>query len=230
MKLTFPLLILLTSLAQAATLKVGVVDSGLNLEDSRFKSHLCRTGHRDFTGEGISDTQGHGTAMVGLITRFATDGDYCLVIYKYYSDKVPGYMNVDHEVEALRQAAKDGIKIVNLSGGGPVFNEKEYLVIRDNPEITFVVAAGNEGQNLDVPGNEYYPAMYYQKNEVVVENIDESGHRTESSNYGSKITVSEVGVNVYTTLIHGYGYITGTSASTAVHTGKLIRTILNGTN
>ena len=91
MKCLIPILALfLASQVQAQTLRIGIVDSGLNLSDTRLNGHLCSSGTIDFTGEGIADTDGHGTAMVGLIeSNNAREGDYCLVIYKYYSRSAP---------------------------------------------------------------------------------------------------------------------------------------------
>ena len=226
MKLMIPLL-LLTSLAQAATLKVAVVDSGLDVTDPRFSKHLCPTGNKDFTGEGLTDINGHGTAMTGLIEKYAKDGDYCLVIYKYYSEAVPTSVNLAREVEALEYAGNNGVEIVNLSSDGPGFNEKEYLAIKTNPDVTFVVAAGNDGLNMDLPGDQTYPACYSLKNEKVIGNVDENGKRVSSSNYGKAVTAVEMGDHVIAPAIHGYGVITGTSVSTAIYTGKLIRDILN---
>lgn len=228
MKRFVPILaLLMTSTAIAQTLRVAVIDSGLNIEDTRLKDHLCSTGHKDFTGFGLKDTNGHGTAMVGLIEKYAGTGDYCLLIYKYYSSTSPGSVNLKNEVDALQEVYRENVKIVNLSGGGPEFNEKEYLAIRTNPETTFVVAAGNEGKDLDIPGNEFFPASYYQPNELVIGNVDQNNQRVSSSNYGKKVTAVEIGENVRTTSINGYAAVTGTSASTAIFTGKLIRKILD---
>lgn len=227
MKLTVPLLILLSTLAQAKTLRIGVVDSGLDLNDTRLNRHLCKTGHKDFTGEGLADTDGHGTAMVGLIEQNAKEGDYCLLIYKYYSPTAPMTSNLDHEIEALEYAGNQGIEIVNLSSSGTGFNEKEYLAIKTNPDLTFVVAAGNDGLNLDIPGDQIYPACYGLKNELVVGNVDKNHDRVPSSNYGKVVNMVEMGDHVVVPTVHSYGLVTGTSASTAIVTGKLIRQLLD---
>ena len=228
MKCLIPILALfLASQVQAQMLRIGVVDSGLNLSDSRLNKHLCPSGHIDFTGEGIADTDGHGTAMVGLIESNARDGDYCLVIYKYYSRSAPATISLAREIEALEQATSDGVKIVNLSSSGAGFNEREYLAIRDNPSTIFVVAAGNEGLNLDVSGNEVYPASYFLKNEIVVKDVDSNNVKVSYSNYSKNIKASEVGENVLVYTPGGLETMSGTSCSTAIHTGKMIRKMLD---
>lgn len=227
--MTLLLAFFLVSTVKADTLRIGVIDSGLSVTDPRLNGHLCPTGHKDFTGEGLTDTNGHGTAMVGLIEEYAGTGDYCIVLYKYYRESDPGSVNLEHEVEALEQASKDKVSIINISGGGPIFEEKEYLAIRGNPQILFVVAAGNEGQNIDFPGNEFYPASYNLPNEIIVGNVDKNNKRVSTSNYGERVVVVEMGDHVRSTYIAGYSTVTGTSASTAIHTGKFIRTILDAT-
>ena len=230
MKCLIPLLTLFLAFPVCAdTLKIAVVDSGLNFNDLRFNKHLCQTGSKDFTGEGLSDTNGHGTAIVSLIEEYAGDSDYCIVILKYYSVTSPGQVNLMHEIEALTEATLIGANIVNLSGGGPDFNEEEYLVLKNNPNTTFVVAAGNDGLNIDVPGNEYFPASYRLKNQIVVGNVDEKNKKAPSSNYGTTGTAVEIGEDILAARIIGYGIIGGTSISTAIHTGKLIKERSNGT-
>ena len=120
------------------------------------------------------------------------------------------------------------LKSLNLSSSGAGFNEKEYLAIRNNPQTIFVVAAGNEGLNLDVSGNEVYPASYFLKNEIVVGDIDSNNIKASYSNYSKNIKASEVGENVLVYTPNGLQYhMAGTSCSTAIHTGKMIRKMLD---
>ena len=226
MKLMALLILLLASQVSAQTLKVAVVDTGADITDPRINAHLCPTGSKDFTGTSLKDVNGHGTEMISLIEQYAKDGDYCLVLYKYYLLSNPGYINQQNEIQALREAVK-GNRIINLSGGGPEFNQDEFQIIRDNPSIVFDVAAGNNGQNLDIPGNNFYPASYGLKNVISVENLDSDFNRSSTSNYGNKVTTVEIGENVQAHNIEGDSYITGTSAATAIFTGKLIRKVLD---
>ena len=207
-----------------APVKVAVVDTGLDLTDIRLKKHLCPTGHKNFVdGESLDDTEGHGTHIVGLIEKYARNSNYCILVYKFYSDSASGFLDQKREVLSMRQAVRDGATIVNFSAGGPVFSEEESLVIKQNPQVTFVVAAGNEGENLDIPGNEFYPASLFYKNMEVVENVDKRGNRNPSSNYGSKVEYAENGTDVVSYLPNGgLGIMTGTSQATAIFSGKLV--------
>jgi len=221
--------------SRSDTLRVAIVDTGLNVGDPRLKDRLCKDGYKNFVeDQGIDDVNGHGTFIAGLIQQFAGKSDYCLLIYKYYSDSASGQVNLKHEVEAFNEAIKNKADIVNFSGGGPVFEEEEYLIIKDNPKITFVVSAGNDGHDLDVFGNEFFPASLWLPNEIVVENkkieskkntvkkVDSHEDLVISSNY-SKKAIKEIGENSKSFLPYGKeGYMTGTSMSTAITTGKLI--------
>jgi subtilisin family serine protease len=200
------------------------VDTGLNLSDPRFKGLICDKGSKNFVeDEGINDFNGHGTFVAGLIRQYAGKSNYCLLIYKYFRNSDPGTTQLTNELSAFNEAILNKADIINLSAGGIVFNEDEYLMIKYHPEITFVVSAGNDSHNLDIPGNEYYPASYWLPNEKIVENVDKYYRHVLSSNY-SKRSIKELGDNVLSDLPNGkVGYKTGSSMSTAITTGKLIR-------
>lgn len=229
MKRLAPLLaLLMISATNAPPLKIAVIDTGLNLKDVRFKNHLCSTGHKDFTGTGLNDSNGHGTHVSGLIEKYAGNGNYCFLIYKYYTDSESGSDSLRHEIDAIREAVMDGAEIINISGGGDEFNEYESLLIKYNPQIIFVVAAGNNGENLDIPSNKFYPASYFYGNEEVVSAVNEKGTLVSFSNYGKKVENKELGEDVLSYLPGGQtGLISGTSQATAIYTGKLIRKMLN---
>jgi thermitase len=227
MKLAILLLLLPTITSNAANhckpFTVGVVDTGLDLNDPRLKDHLCPIGHKDFTGEGIKDINGHGTHVTGLIEQYAKNGNYCIQVYKYFQESVKGQVNLDRELLALHEAIKNGVDIVNFSGGGPQLNEEESLIIKNHPEVTFVVAAGNDGRDLDDPFYEYYPAQLFYKNMIVVGGLDVMGNKVPSSNYSRRIKTKELGENVRSTYPDGqFAYLSGTSQATAIATGKLV--------
>lgn len=208
-------------------LKVAIVDTGLDLKDPRFKDHLCKSGHQDFTGEGIEDSVGHGTHVSGIIQHYADNGNYCLLIYKYYSYAASGKLNQEREVMAFKEAIKQKVAIVNFSGGGENLYNPEKEVIKHGPHTLFVVAAGNEHHDLDEVCD-YYPACLNLKNILVVGSTDSEGIRSNYSNYGSIVSDWEIGENVMSTLPDDReGHMSGTSQATAIQTGKLIRVMLN---
>lgn len=231
-------LFLLPALATAGphycrTIKIAIIDSGLDITDRRFEGHLCSTGSKSFVvnpkltdAQNLLDRNGHGTAIASIIQTYAGDSNYCFMVYKYFSSSLSGIVNLANEIKAIRQATEDGADIVNISGGGPQFSEDESLAIKDNPDVVFVVAAGNEGKNTDLPGNEFYPASYGYANEYVVGALGVDGKRLSSSNYGKKVDNYELGEKVHVYIPYDQSTtMSGTSMSTAIKTGKLINEI-----
>lgn len=219
------------SCAEENRIKVAIVDTGLDLEDPRFKHLICKDGnHYDFVlnTSNIIDRHGHGTHVAGLIQREAGSEGYCFLIYVYYSDRNSGRQNLRNSIAAYKAAVAAGAQFVNYSGGGPEADEGERLVIKSASGTTFVVAAGNEHENIDFPGNEYYPASYNLQNIISVGSIGNDNKRLPTSNYGNTVKAWEYGENVISTLPGGHrGAMSGTSMATAVHTGKLVRAAIH---
>jgi subtilisin family serine protease len=246
----------INSKAEETRTKIAIIDTGLDLDDYRFKNVLCSEGHKDLTGVGISDTIGHGTFVAGLVQRYAgkeSEGKYCIVIIKYYLQWATGAMDANRMTQAIKHATEIGAKFINISSGGESFRMSEYDLIKDNPSSLFIVAAGNNSMNVETPGHEYYPAAYRLKNIVVVGSVRNDGTGVaDFSNYGDKVDAWEPGVGVFSTEINWVcehetkgmldyaeesrkklglsgccGYQSGTSFSTAIHTGKLVRQLVN---
>lgn len=225
------LFLLLFSQAQAIeTIRVVVLDSGLDLYDSRYIGHLCKEGHKDVTNTDMDDSVGHGTSVAGLIEEYAKDSNYCLIIVKYYNSTASDIENTVNFRKAIVYAASLNPTIVNVSSGGPSFNEEEYNAIAQHLNITFISAAGNYNEELKGLTC-FYPACYDSVNNIVVGNIGTNGLKTSSSNFGKRVTVWEMGENVKVNLpketcgrsCKNYtGYGSGSSFSAAIYTGKLI--------
>lgn len=222
------MILFLVSLALAETTKVAVIDTGLNLSDNRF-THLCVTGHKDFTSTSINDVHGHGTHVYGLIQQYAGNKNYCVLIYKYYSDRNNEEQNLKNEILSIREAIKNGAKIINFSAGGNSFSKKEYSIIRYHPEIAFVVASGNDGIDLDSnkEDNQYFPTSYALHDFYVegkeykkLKNILVVGGK-EYTNF-SKSMYIENSIDVLSFGIEGNKKMSGSSMSTAIHTGRII--------
>lgn len=202
-------------------IKVAVIDSGLDLKDSRFKGVLCPKGHKDFTNTGIEDHMGHGTHVSSLIMMYAEDSPYCLVILKYADPKVSSSQAATYFSQAILYSTKIGAKIVNISGGGNTPSAFEQRIIKGSKQI-YIVAAGNDGKSLDDVNYHYYPAQYHMHNIIVVGGRMADNSRWSLSNYGRNIKW-ENGVDVWGFLPHNKsGYKSGTSMATAIFTGKYI--------
>ena len=222
-------------------MKVAVIDSGFGSTDEinyvtggfRYGSHLCKEGHRDFSGQNRyvksipveGSKYRHGTNIVGVIDATAPNSNYCVVVIKYFHEGIGGEQTVDASVKSIRYANEIGAEIINYSGGGKEPSNEEKIEVKkflDRGGI-FIAAAGNEREQIGVNGKGYYPAMYDPRI-IVVGNKTKSGKISYSSNYGRPVKHWEVGEN-----IEGYGItLTGTSQATAVTTGKLLKIIAKG--
>lgn len=217
---------------------IGIIDTGFGyLNNGKDEAKLCQFGHKDFTIQQQFykdphiktpipvDVVGHGTNIAGIIESYAdnTNVNYCMVILKYYMGSGMGsFQNGQNTIRAIEYAANIKLDFLNYSSGGRDPSEAEYAAIERFLDSggTLVVAAGNDGENLDEDGHDYYPAKYVKKDKriIVVGMLDKNGVPLKSSNYGTIVSRWEVGVNVW-----GFGLVqTGTSQATATATGKLV--------
>ncbi len=216
---------LLSSYALSDTIKVAVLDTGLDLKDPRFAAHLCKTGHKAFNGDKLDDTVGHGTHVAGIIQSYAGKADYCLVIFKVFEDghRHPTLPNV---ISAITDAVRQGAKVVNMSFGGADYDEEEQSALSAGKNTLFVVSAGNDGQDLGAEFK-FFPASYGLPNMQVVGALGMDGRVLRTSNYGVPVKYWELG-EVVSTLPNGYqGLMAGTSMAAAVKTGKVIKELDN---
>lgn len=211
-KVTSLFLALLVSISANAENRVSVIDTGLNIEDPKYKPYLCRYGHKDFTGFGISDNDGHGTAVVDLIIENAKSANFCLVILKFF-DPLFKHETTQTAIDAAKRAVLLQSKVVNMSLSGEGYVEEEKRTLASSPGTIFVVAAGNDSVNLDIFPR--YPASYNLKNIMVVGALDpDTGDKRLRSNFGTKVVNWELA--------------TSTSYATAIKTGKLVFDMLGG--
>lgn len=217
-------------------LVVAVIDTGFGMTAESRKAKLCKYGHKDFTSDQIyakgfntvskvpMDTWGHGTNVVGVIAKQLEKSgvNYCFVIVKAFSEKETEGARFQSSIYAFMYLKNLKPDIINYSGGGSSGDAREreaILSLLDNG-TKVIAAAGNESNDLDNPGNHFYPAQYDPRI-VMVGNVDSQGNRAPMTNYGSVVTRVEVGQDV-----EGFGIkLSGTSQATAVATGKITSTL-----
>jgi minor extracellular protease Epr len=202
------LILLISSIVNAKDIVVMSVDTGVDFSHENLADHHLPS---NYLFDGI-DNNGHGTHIAGIILK-----DTCTQV-KFISCN---YMS-DHSPNAcFRRALIEKPDYINFSSGGMTFDqeEKDLFTAMIKAGIKIVVAAGNNGKKRP----DYYPARYEMKGMTIVGNLDSNGKRHFLSNYGFKRMKWEIGTDVFSTLPHGFGYMTGTSQAAAIYTNKLLR-------
>ncbi|WP_188306159.1 type VII secretion-associated serine protease mycosin [Streptomyces sp. CBMA123] len=221
-------------ISQGEGVTVAVIDSGVNSEHQDLTGQVLPGA--DFSGtksDGRIDTDGHGTAMASLIaghghgTQSGVMGlapkAKILPVKVRTSDGGPVPEQNDLAT-AIRFAADNGAKVINLSIGGSQFDSQSrkavaYAVSKD---VVLVAATGNDGSSDGVG----YPAAF--PGVVAVGASDSKGVVWEDSTSGSETTLIAPGVGIYHASAKSptsYAAGDGTSDSTAYvsATAALIR-------
>lgn len=205
----------LTAQAENRT-RVAIIDTGVDF--STAGPFMCKDGHKDFTGKGLTDAEGHGTNIAGIITRNMNRNTHCIQVLKWYHNGEKDKPEVVRArvLSALKRALEYKAKYVNLSMSGTLNSVEEYTAIYDLLEsgAKVFVAAGNDGQNLNMKCD-IYPACYHihNPNFYVVANYNNS-----SSNFANWVKWED-GNNV-----EGFGHVSsGTSQATAVFLSKKLK-------
>lgn len=152
---------------------------------------------------------GHGTHVAGTIAGESNNGLGITGImpgHKVIPLKVLGSRLTDSTdyvgsikafVKAVDYAKENNIKVINCSFGGAEPSEAEKEAIVNAPDILFVIAAGNSGNDLSQFPE--YPACYYANNSLVVGALAQDGQLAEYSNYGGPTDIAAPGNIIYTT-------------------------------
>lgn len=224
-------------------IKVAIADSGIDYNHENLLNNLNLNLSYNFThneknifpvGENIysgsAAINGHGTHVAGIVAattnlEFQTTGiapNATIIGYKILGTHINGNENytgsITAFVNAIDEAKKEGVKIMNCSFGGSAPSALEQEAMENAQDILFVISSGNAGANLE--NKPEYPACYYLKNGIVVAAVDEMGQLADYSNYGGSTDIAAPGSNIYSTVPNnGFGNKTGTSMATPIVTG-----------
>ncbi|TWD90239.1 subtilisin family serine protease [Neobacillus bataviensis] len=231
-----------------SNLVVGVIDEGIDYNHPDLQNNIW-TNPGEIAGNGIDDdgngyvddihgwdfwngdntiydpTDGdhHGTHVAGTIAATANNNTGVTGVapnVKVMSLKFlgPEYGYTSDAISAVQYATRMGVKILNNSWGGGSYDQALRDAINASGAL-FVVAAGNDGMNID--SSPSYPASYDCSNILSVAAIDNQGNLASFSNYGpNTVDVAAPGVNILSTLPNNsYDYYNGTSMATPHVTG-----------
>lgn len=225
---------------------VAIVDSGVDLTHPDLAPYLFHNNLDpidgkdndnnglvdDYTGWDFSqydnvpqDRFYHGTHLAGIVGVVSNNSVSILPI-KSISDNGSGYIgSIVAGINYAVQLKNKGFNIVaiNCSWGGVSSMPLSVSTAIKNASdagIVVVIAAGNNGTNLDV--TPLYPGSFSYSNSLTVGAINPDNSLAGYSNYGRSVTVDAPGTSIYSTLPgNSYGYVSGTSMATAVVSGAV---------
>jgi subtilisin family serine protease len=103
--------------------------------------------------------------------------------------------------EGFLYAGRIGARVVNASLGSSGSSSIERSAISAYPNTLFVVAAGNDGNNLDAAGNDAFPCEYTNSNVVCVAASTNTEQLASFSNYSDvSVDVAAPGNDVLSTV------------------------------
>ncbi len=194
------------ALPDASAVKVGVLDTGVDLTHRDLKDVV-----RNYFHEGVSseDIVGHGTHVSGVIAADINNdvglSGICrcdLNFWKIFTDTpdpADGEFYVDEVMyqRALNAARDSGMQVVNLSIGGGEPSTTERILFRRLVEagVTVVAAMGNEfrdGNPIEFPSA--YPGV------IAVGAVGQTKRRALFSNTGPHISIVAPGKAIVSTL------------------------------
>jgi len=220
--------------------KVAIVDTGVDTDHPDLVKNLYkskdkpnngkdddRNGFVDDTyglnaikGKGSAeDDNGHGTHVAGIVAGRGNNGigvsGICwsakLLAVKFMNSRGKG--TTSDAITAIDYAVKQGAKIVNCSFGSTAKSSalKDAVDHAQDKKVLLVVAAGNDGQNIDK--HPEYPASYGNSNILAVAATTDADKLASFSNFGkTAVDVAAPGDSVLSTYLGGgYKTLSGTS-------------------
>jgi subtilisin family serine protease len=218
-------------LSQGAGVVVAVVDSGTKLDHPDLAPNAWTNfrevpgNRRDDDGNGyvddvhgvdltteragqdLSDGNGHGTHVAGIIAAAANRRGVVGVAFRA---KIMTVKVLDAQsrgttggvAEGIRYAAANGARIINLSLGGPTQDPRVTSAIREAADagVLIVCSAGNDGRNVDERPS--YPVSTAAPNVlgVAATSPDDGRRLGDFSNFGrNTIGLAAPGVEVLST-------------------------------
>jgi major intracellular serine protease len=219
---------------------IAILDTGIDTTHPDLKDRIIDG--RNFTLEGglndITDRNGHGTHVAGTIAGsedgqgvigVAPEADLliCKVLNKEGSGDYRGITQAIKWATRWRGPNGERVRIINMSLGGPVPNERQYRAILEacSEGICVIVASGNEGDEDESSMELGWPAGY---NECITVSACDAEKKLASFSSNSKeVDVIASGVDVLSTYPVGkYAVLSGTSMATP-HVAGAMALIIN---
>jgi subtilisin family serine protease len=220
---------------------VAVLDTGIDLTNSDLAGKVWvnpnASGSDGYPGDvlgwnfvsntsNVQDNNGHGSNVAGILAGACNNGigitgvNWNARLMDVKVLDAAGNGTTVAAVSGIYYAVQHGARVINASWGGSEYSQAMVDAINyaNANNVVFVTAAGNNSANNDVVPT--YPASYRLPNELVVAAVDQYGNLASYSNYGpTTVDLAAPGSNIWSTVVGGYAYYTGTSMATPYVSG-----------
>ena len=209
-------------------IRVGIMDTGVHVQHVDLKQNI--KGGINVTGNpnDLSDANGHGTHVAGIIGALNNEIGIVGVMPKtdLYAVKVfnsNGEGSLSDIIKGLQWCINNKIKLVNMSFGSSTDNAtfREVFKNAEKAGVIMVVAAGNDSSEHLIQ----YPAKYPET--IAVSSLNQSNNISSFSSYGPEVNFIAPGEDILSTWNDGgYKTLSGTSMA-APHVTGAIAQMLN---
>ena len=217
------------STTRGAGVTVAVVDTGVDGNSTDLRPNLV-PGWNFYDGNADTrDSSGHGTLVASVIAAPANNGGYVGIAPEAHILPVKimgaGEFSNAAAVAGILYAVKHGARVINASFGGlnqAIPGMDAALRAARKANVLVVIAAGNDGANLDSGHYTESPNGYGLSNTLTVANFSNHGNLNSDSNFGRRhVQIAGMGETLWGDYPDhfGGGYLGGTSAATATVSG-----------
>ena len=202
---------------------IAVLDTGIDLDHADLAANIMAGGYDFGNGDAdVSDHSGHGTHCAGIAAAVSdnatgvagTAPGTAILPIKVFTDRQIGTTSM--VADGIVYATDAGADVISMSLGGASTTAylEQAIAYASSKGVVMVAAAGNQNSNRLL-----YPARSPGVIGVVATtDLDE---RATYSNYGKETDLAAPGTSIYSTIIDGFGYKTGTSMATPHVAGAL---------
>ncbi|MFJ8202351.1 S8 family serine peptidase [Micromonospora chalcea] len=174
------------------------------------------------SGDGLRDTNSHGTGMAGLIAAHGRGGTRGALgvapkskILPIFDTPTTGLGQPDDLAASIEYAITQHVDIISISAAStPTPRLQSAVKSALNANIVVVAAVGNFPSETSIS----YPAS--EQGVIAVGGVDRQGNKAEFSVSGADVDIVAPAVDIYSTSLAGrYRRSTGTSDATAIVAG-----------
>lgn len=184
-------------------ISVAILDSGIKKDHVVFSGKTISSNAKSVIGGSITDENGHGTAVAGIIAESTSDNVQLMPIKIADGN---GESSLDYMLQGMDYAVESGASVVNLSMNACFKDSnltdaqiKEDIAVLESSfskyeqaGMVICVSAGNDAR--DIRSSYNYPAM--SSHVLCVGAINSSGQKTSFSSYGSDLDFAAPGESV----------------------------------